>query len=288
MKELIGKIFKNNNFELLGEFDNIDFYNNKDYTSFYLVNYIDLTKYSNDKYFEELNELEDRYIGRENQVRLKDLLYENIDNDEDKKALDKNLSAVYVIKVNDSKKFYDNRNLIYEIEESPYFFKRYVLAYTQEQLAELKNTISNGDIYAEIYTDEYLSKFVDDFDEYKKLMNNEGDGYYELLVRLFCKLPFLNFITSNEISIDSLEKKIEDRIWEEENLKNIHSCLIDKTILLEDSESEEENNKDSNSDEENNEDSKSNEEILIERFLKCIDEPKGSDVDKKLREYLGE
>lgn len=276
MRELIRKIFNNNNFELIRGFDNIDFYNNRDYTSFYLVYYIDLTNISKHEYIEKLNELENRYIGRDNQVRLKNLLYENIDND-DKKALDKNLSAVYVIKVKDSKEFYDNRNIIYDIEESPYFFKRYILAYTENQVNELVDTLKRNRINLDRISDENLSELVNDFDEYKKLMKNGGEGYYELLVRLFCKLPFLNFTTNNEISIDSLEKEIEGRIGEE-GLSIIHNCLINKTIISEDEELKKEKNGDR----------KSDKEILIERLLTLIDGPKDSDVDEKLREYLGE
>ena len=276
MRELIRKIFNNNNFELIRGFDNIDFYNNRDYTSFYLVYYIDLTNISKHEYIEKLNELENRYIGRDNQVRLKNLLYENIDND-DKKALDKNLSAVYVIKVKDSKEFSDNRNIIYDIEESPYFFKRYILAYTENQVNELVDTLKRNRINLDRISDENLSELVNDFDEYKKLMKNGGEGYYELLVRLFCKLPFLNFTTNNEISIDSLEKEIEGRIGEE-GLSIIHNCLINKTIISEDEELKKEKNGDR----------KSDKEILIERLLTLIDGPKDSDVDEKLREYLGE
>lgn len=268
MRELIRKIFEDNNFDLIKEIENIDFYNHKNYTSFYLVNYIDLTEVSKDEYLKKLNELENYYIGRENKESLKNFLHDSIKDDEDKKALDKNLSAVYVIEVDDSKKFYDYRNLIYDIEESPYFFKRYVLAYTKDQLSELKNIIFDTDIYAEIYTGEYLSQFVDDFDEYKNLMKNKGEGYYELLVRLFCKLPFLNFISSNEISINSLQNSIEEKIKLDEKLSVIHDCLIDKTNMLAKDESEEEE--------------------LLKRLLECIDEMNDNFIDEKLREFLDE
>ena len=286
MRELIGKIFKNNNFDLIIGFDNIDFYNNKDYTSFYLVNYIDLTKVSNDKYFEKLNELESRCVGRYNQDSLKKLLYDRIEDDDDKKALDKNLSAVYVIEVDDSKKFYDNRNLIYDIEESPYFFKRYILAYTKNQVNDLVDKMSKNGISLDRINDDDLSKLVDNFDEYKKLMNNKGDGYYELLVRLFCKLPFLNFTTSNEISIDSLDKKIEEEI-KEEGLSPIYDRLLEEIYRQVDCESEEDKN----------EEAELKKDKLIESLLEslneeedsCIDkDDKDSFIEKELREFLGE
>lgn len=286
MRELIGKIFKNNNFDLIIGFDNIDFYNNKDYTSFYLVNYIDLTKVSNDKYFEKLNELENRYIGRYNQDSLKKLLYDRIKDDDDKKALDKNLSAVYVIEVDDSKKFYDDRNLIYDIEESPYFFKRYILAYTQNQANELVDKMSKNGISLDRINDDDLSKLVNDFKEYQKLMMNKGDGYYELLVRLFCKLPFLNFTTSNDISIDSLDKKIEEKI-KKEGLSPIYNRLLEEMYSQVEDESEEDKNKDA----------ESKKDKLIESLLEFLDEEensctdkedKDSCIEKELREYLGE
>lgn len=283
MRELIGKIFKNNNFDLIIGFDNIDFYNNKDYTSFYLVNYIDLTKVSNDKYFEKLNELENRYIGRYNQDSLKKLLYDRIKDDDDKKALDKNLSAVYVIEVDDSKKFYDDRNLIYDIEESPYFFKRYILAYTQNQANELVDKMSKNGISLDRINDDDLSKLVNDFKEYQKLMMNKGDGYYELLVRMFCKLPFLNFTTSNDISIDSLDKKIEEKI-KKEGLSPIYNRLLEEMYSQVEDESEEDKNKDA----------ESKKDKLIESLLEFLDEEensctdKDSCIEKELREYLGE
>lgn len=288
MKKLIRKIFEKNNFDLIKEIDNIDFYNNQDYTNFYLVNYIDLTNTSKEEHIEELNYLENFYIGREKKESLKKLLYDSIEEDDDKKALDKNLSAVYIIEVDDSKKFYDDRNLIYDIEESPYFFKRYILAYTQIQANDLVDKMNKNGISFDKISDEDLSKLVDDFDEYKKLMKNEGEGYYELLVRLFCKLPFLNFTTNNKISIDSLEKNIEGSIEVNENLSVIYNCLMGKPDKLEKNESKEVKKEDTKSGEDENENTKSDEEKLIERLLMHIDGPKDSVIDEKMREYLGE
>lgn len=287
MRELIGKIFENNNFELIGKFDNIDFYNNQDYTSFYLVNYIDLTNTSKEEHIEELNYLENFYIGREKKESLKKLLYDSIEDDDDKKALDKNLSAVYVIEVDDSKKFYDDRNLIYDIEESPYFFKRYILAYTQIQANDLVDKMGKNGISFDKISDEDLSKLVDDFDEYKNLMKNKGDGYYELLVRLFCKLPFLNYTTSNEISIDSLEKKIEGSV-EKKGLSLIYNSFIEKMYRQEENEPEEYKKEENESKEDKKEDTELKKDELIESLLKFIDEKEDSFIDKELREYLGE
>ena len=102
------------------------------------------------------------------------------------------------------------RNLIYSIEESPDYFRRYILPYTEKQVVGLKNVLHD---YNDKNIVEILSELADEEENYNSLMNGTNDNsVYELVIRLFSKIPFLQYkfkATSNDIS---LEKMIIDAL----------------------------------------------------------------------------
>ncbi|NQV91737.1 hypothetical protein HQ489_04655 [Candidatus Woesearchaeota archaeon] len=74
---------------------------------------------------------------------------------------------------------------IFEIEENPFYFKKYVLQYTEEQHNDLIEK-------CEDITTENLRNLVlnVDFEEFKKDIS--VNNYVNLLLNLYVKLPFLN------------------------------------------------------------------------------------------------
>lgn len=102
------------------------------------------------------------------------------------------------------------RNLIYSIEESPNYFKRYILPYTEKQVVGLKNVLSD---YSDKNIVEILSELADVEENYYSLMNGTNyNSVYELVIRLFSKIPFLQYkfkATSDDIS---LEKMVKDAL----------------------------------------------------------------------------
>lgn len=102
------------------------------------------------------------------------------------------------------------RNLIYSIEESPNYFKRYIIPYTEKQVVGLKNVLSD---YSDKNIVEILSELADVEENYYSLMNGTNyNSVYELVIRLFSKIPFLQYkfkATSDDIS---LEKMVKDAL----------------------------------------------------------------------------
>lgn len=134
----------------------------------------------------------------------------SFDNEQDISQLDKNTSAIYLVKFSETNILKKYRNLIYSIEESPNYFKRYILPYTEKQVSELKQVITNYDNKNII---ELLSDLADEEENYYSLMNGTNDNsVYELVIRLFSKIPFLQYrfkATSDDIS---LEKMVKDAL----------------------------------------------------------------------------
>ena len=157
------------------------------------------------------------------------------DNNQEASQLDKNTSAIYLLKFNNSDRFNSMRNLIYTIEESSNYFKRYILAYTDKQVQMLKNKISD---YEEKNIEQILSDIADDKDEYYKLMNGMNSGsLYELVIRLFSKIPFLNYnfkVSSMPISIEEdINNRLPNNLKNYDNvLKNIKEDEFDEETIL--------------------------------------------------------
>ena len=128
MRKLINKLLESCNFvEKWSNNNNIYFYSNTVTENFIIINYIDVTDLHDNKIAEKFYELEVNYPKTQEKEGIKNIIKKNL-SDEEKRKVDKNTSAIYVTRIKDDS-FYENSNLIYDIEESPYFFKRYILAY---------------------------------------------------------------------------------------------------------------------------------------------------------------
>ena len=220
---------------------NICFYKktNPNIANYIIIYDVDCSSYENDehKIKESLDKLETIYSlgksvdGESLKVKIQSLF----DNNQEASQLDKNTSAIYLLKFNNSDRFNSMRNLIYTIEESSNYFKRYILAYTDKQVQMLKNKISD---YEEKNIEQILSDIADDKDEYYKLMNGMNSGsLYELVIRLFSKIPFLNYnfkVSSMPISIEEdINNRLPNNLKNYDNvLKNIKEDEFDEETLL--------------------------------------------------------
>ena len=84
------------------------------------------------------------------------------------------------------------RNLIYAIEESSIYFKRYILSYSDIQLEGLKEVI---DDYEDKTIETVLTDLADNEDNYYQLLRGKNhNSIYELVIRLFSKSLFYSII----------------------------------------------------------------------------------------------
>lgn len=216
-------------------YENLRFYKhtNKSIASYFLINCIDCIGFEKDgdRMKEALAKLEHDYVSSTINERksIKLEIQNSFSNIQEASQLDKNTSAIFLLKFSDISNLNLHRNLVYAIEESPNYFKRYILPYTQVQVDALNKIVID---YSPRRMNEILSDIANDEDEYYQLMENRNIGsVYELVIRLFSKIPFLQY----RFSAGVMPKPIEEEVMlkaKENRLIDYHSLIMSGEYTL--------------------------------------------------------
>ena len=230
MRELLKRIFDAYEFEQKWADKNIEFYSsiNEKKTNFYLINYIDATNQNWDSVIlnKQVNQLEKEYANEDlKDSNLREKLESVIEDKSLAARIDKNISTIYPIKFSSLENLDAFQNMIFAIEESPYYFRRYVLPYTEEQIKDINKYIEelpDSDISS------LLSAYANDLNKYNSFSkhNNVNDAYY-LIIRLFAKIPFFQFNFSTSDKPKSAKEQIEEKVPQE--LSSIHNLIKSNT-----------------------------------------------------------
>ena len=227
-------LFKEYNFIKIWEDNNIMFFANanKNVVSYFILNFIDCTNtIENENYLrEELSKLEREYIDGNNESKgIKYSIIDAFENKQEVAQIDKNTSAIYLVKFSEVNMLAKYRNLIYSIEESPYYFKRYILPYTEKQVVGLNKVLSD---YKDKKISDILTDLADEEENYYSLMNAKNDNsIYELVIRLFSKVPFLQYKFKAKSDEISLEKMVIEAL--DDNLKKYDQAIRENRIDIE-------------------------------------------------------
>lgn len=233
MKEIIDSIFREYGYKSNWKKDNVSFYMNvdKNLVSYFLTCFVDCssTEIEEGEVDTLLRKLEDIYITNEKEYG--GIKYAIMDTFEDKNAvsqIDKNTSAIYLLKIKDDFEVSNYKNVIYAIEESPKYFKRYIIPYTEKQVHELKTVLGNyeGENIIEI-----LNDLVNNEEGYYALLDGKRkNSLYELVIRLFSKIPFLLYRFSAKSDDISLEQMVNENM--EANLKKYDTAIQEGMVEL--------------------------------------------------------
>lgn len=213
MKEVIKKIFYDYNFEEreLSLFANDDIFFavnlSKDCLNFYIVLFID-----------EINEdfLDVQVSEYYSAIKGLEVGYDE--------RMDKNLSMLVCLRNDDVTLKKELIKKVFEIEEDPYYFKKYVLTYTEEQYQELLK------YFHENYMKEssiILNNIVNDihlFNLFKKEPNDYSNSLFNLCSKLLIKLPFIVF-ERGEQKIENLTEVIQNDL-DREGLLNYSNSFL--------------------------------------------------------------
>lgn len=207
MKEIVKKIFYDYNFEerKIPSLFNKDLFFavnfNKECLNFYIVVFIN-----------EINDnfLDDQVLEYYNAIKGLELGYDE--------RMDKNLSMLVCLRSDDELKKKELLKKIFEIEEDPYFFKKYVFSYTDEHYKILSDYFeSNNNIHSKTL----LNNIVNDnelFISFKSQPNDASNSLYNLCSKLLIKLPFVVF-ERGEKKIENLTEKIRENLQIEDLVK---------------------------------------------------------------------
>lgn len=234
MNKIMINLFKEYNFIKIWEDDNRMFFTNtnKNVVSYFILNFIDCSNiYDDENYLrEELSKLEKEYIdGDSERSGIKYSIMDSFEDKQEVAQIDKNTSAIYLVKFSEVNMLAKYRNLIYSIEESPDYFKRYILPYTEKQAVGLNSVLSD---YKDKNIVEILTDLADEEENYYSLMNAKNDNStYELVIRLFSKIPFLQYKFRAKSDEFSLEKMVNDAL--DDNLKIYDQAIRENKIDIE-------------------------------------------------------
>ena len=240
MKDIMIKLFEEYNFIKTWEENNKMFFVNadKNIVSYFILDFIDCTHISDDEELikKELSKLEEEYVDSGNEKKgIKYSIISSFENKQEVSQIDKNTSAIYLVEFSEINMLSKYRNLIYSIEESPDYFKRYILPYTEKQVAGLKNVLAD---YSDKNIGEILSQLADVEENYYSLMNGtNNNSVYELVIRLFSKIPFLQYrfkATFDDISLEKIVKNFltDDLVEYDEAIKE-NRITLEEFICLE-------------------------------------------------------
>jgi len=131
-------------------------------------------------------------------------------------GIEKNLSLLLIMEVDSLEFSKEIASLIYDIEEDPYYFKKYVLTYTRQQVSLLESYkgTSEGEVIP------FLINILNNSTVFSKFKNNEESEdviIYDLISKLFIKIPFLN-IENNQQTITNLYEEIIKGIEERDKI----------------------------------------------------------------------
>jgi hypothetical protein len=148
-------------------------------------------------------------------------------------AFERNSDLIILLKLNNLGDFNTHEKKIFAIEEDPYYFKKYVLYYSDEEKNILENKSIND--LREVILNRDL------FNAYKK--NPNYPSLYSFSARFFIKVPFLH-VPVNEIEMPSIEVMLKesllakDLVTFDENLTKIINDKADQSEILKEFENE--------------------------------------------------
>jgi len=113
-------------------------------------------------------------------------------------AYTKNTTLVLCI---NSTKEIEKHEIISSIEEDKYLFKKNIIFYSENEVVELQNILS------ETYTQKQANSILQTTGSFENLKSNKNSGY-ALLTRLFIKLPFLH-LEMQHVDLENLSEIID-------------------------------------------------------------------------------
>jgi hypothetical protein len=198
--DIVKNIFFHSNYTVLEENqERIEIYNTQpDKDDYFLI--VSCTEVDN---LVTLNaQIESEFVERN--------IFKNL---KDKSAVMKNSSVIYLVEVSDYPAFLRTKeNDIYDIEESPYYLKKYVFPYTKNQVQLFSDNI---DEVSEASVVLRMKEIIEDKKAYLSAFKqaNEED-LYSFVLKLYAKIPVTSYNFKPNQKLDEIIEEIETKISE--------------------------------------------------------------------------
>nr|WP_242551194.1 ABC-three component system middle component 1 [Enterococcus hulanensis] len=134
--------------------------------------------------------------------------------------IDKNLSMLICLKDRDIESTSKYKK-IFEIEEDPYFFKKYLLSYNDD-FDKIKNELVKGESI-----NDTINNIINDvqiFNQYKDGKDIEEVKLYDVCTKLMTKIPFIS-LSHKQNDLDDLSETITSGLSEDNLMENRNKIL---------------------------------------------------------------
>lgn len=206
MRDIVIEFLQNNHFNQLDT--DFDFYTNSQNSEYFIV-----SQYSQEELYNFFDDGKTSQVIKEFERRSVKLEHENIK---------KNTSLFILVDVDDLKGAFEDEKIqksILLIEEDYYYFRKFVLLYTQNGVSDLRDKTTNEALY------NYLESHIDDFEE--DMFFNES---YFMAMEIGVKLPFFTLPKRNDV-YQSIENQYHDNKDElDDRLLDFYSKLTDENL----------------------------------------------------------
>jgi hypothetical protein len=131
-------------------------------------------------------------------------------------AFERNTDLIILHQLDHRADFKIIENDVFNIEENPYYFKKYFLYFSEEELTLLAN--HNVDSLTKVVTD------VREFSEYRK--NPLSPSLYSIAARIFIKAPFLKVPIKKE-NLNPIKVYLDEAL-KEKNVHELYENILSK------------------------------------------------------------
>ncbi|MFS9338557.1 hypothetical protein QM363_01460 [Streptococcus mitis] len=206
MRDTIIKFLQNNHFNQLDT--EFDFYTNSKNSEYFIV-----SQYSS-------NELHNFFDDDKTSQVIKE--FERLSLKSEHENIKKNTSLFILVEVDNLKEAFEDEKFqrsILLIEEDYYYFRKFILLYTQDGLSDLRDKTTNETLY------KYLESNIDAFEE--DMFFSES---YFIAMEIGVKLPFFTLPKRNDI-YKSIENQYQDDNDELDNrLLDFYTKVTDEIL----------------------------------------------------------
>ncbi|WP_121604900.1 ABC-three component system middle component 1 [Virgibacillus sp. Bac332] len=206
MYNLIKSIFKEAEFEM------------NERINFSAINFSFFTRTHNNKFdFYLVADFKEKEINFDSLNEQLDQCFESILEEMNVTGIDKNLSFLLLLETESINYSKERNRYIYNLEEDPYDYKKYVLTYSQNQVTALESYLkettkaSLTTILNNLLQDKTLFSSFKKKKEDSNITEDREILLYDLITKIFIKLPFLSVNLKQE-SLVSLKHEIDETL----------------------------------------------------------------------------
>lgn len=210
MNEIVKRIFTESSHEENSTEDGITYFSYKDVAYYFLLE-LEQAEFEGIRKFADLEDNEKYKKLRSN--------FDNLLTKGESNTMEKNSSLIVMIKCDSLKGIETYQQQIFLLEEDEYFFKKYVIIYSEESIKDLKQVEPIIPSLQEKVNQE------DKFEAYRNQGYKVELEEYLITLQLFIKLPFLKMAFKEDI-FKSLERKIAGELGEE--LERLYHQFVEK------------------------------------------------------------